>query len=79
MGVAEEDGVLPADAPPALIQQQRDFLLSGTAEQNAKLAVLDRQLAEVFQSSIISWSSNTMDDGTVDSSHRTGGSLQDSA
>ena len=38
-----------------------------------------RQAAEVFQSSIISWSSKIMDDGTVDSSQRTCGSLQDSA
>ena len=38
-----------------------------------------RQAAEVFQSSIISWSSKIIDDGIVDSSHRTWGSLQDSA
>ncbi len=33
----------PADAPPALMALQRKFLLDQTAEQKAKLAVLDRQ------------------------------------
>ena len=41
--------------------------------------VLGRQAAEVFQSSIISWSSKIIEDGIVDSSQRTWGSLQDSA
>src|SRR3954452_10410763 len=40
--------------------------------------IRDRQAAEVFQSSIISWSSKIIDDGTVESSHRTRGSRQDS-
>lgn len=33
----------PADAPPALVAAQKQFLLDQTAEQQAKLAVLDRQ------------------------------------
>jgi hemolysin D len=33
----------PADAPPALVAVQRQFLLDQTGEQQAKLAVLDRQ------------------------------------
>jgi len=33
----------PSDAPPALVAVQRKFLLDQTAEQRAKLAVLDRQ------------------------------------
>ncbi len=33
----------PADAPPSLVAVQRKFLLDQTAEQQAKLAVLDRQ------------------------------------
>jgi len=41
--------------------------------------VCARQAAEVFQSSIISWSSKIIEDGTVDSSQRTWGSLHDSA
>ena len=37
-----------------------------------------RQACEVFQSSRTSWSSKIIDDGTLDSSHRTSGSVHDS-
>jgi hemolysin D len=36
----------PDDAPPELIQMHRRFLVSQTAEQNAKLAAIDRQVAQ---------------------------------
>jgi hemolysin D len=36
----------PEDAPPALIAAQQEFLADQTAEQQAKLAVLDRQRAQ---------------------------------
>ncbi|MFY9990342.1 MAG: biotin/lipoyl-binding protein, partial [Rhodoplanes sp.] len=36
----------PQDAPPDLIQMHRRFLVSQTAEQNAKLAAMDRQVAQ---------------------------------
>ncbi len=36
----------PEDAPADLIELQRRFLVSQTAEQNAKLAELDRQIAQ---------------------------------
>ena len=36
----------PAGASPALIESQRQFLISQTAEHHAKLAALDRQLAQ---------------------------------
>ena len=45
----------------------------------ARREAVARQAAEVFQSSIISWSSKIIEDGMVDSSHRTWGSLQDSS
>jgi hypothetical protein len=38
-----------------------------------------RQVAEVFQSSTISWSSKIIAVGTVDSSQRSSGSVQDSS
>lgn len=38
--------VPPADAPPSLIEMQRRFLTSQIAEQNAKLAGIDRQVAQ---------------------------------
>jgi hemolysin D len=36
----------PDDAPPDLIQMHRRFLASQTVEQNAKLAAIDRQVAQ---------------------------------
>ena len=36
----------PDDAPPELIQMHRRFLVSQIAEQNAKLAAIDRQVAQ---------------------------------
>src|ERR1700747_2301440 len=36
----------PAEADPALVTMQRQFLLTQTAEQHAKLAALDRQKAQ---------------------------------
>src|SRR5215470_193002 len=36
----------PDDAPPDLIQMHRRFLVSQTVEQNAKLAAIDRQVAQ---------------------------------
>ncbi len=36
----------PGDAPPDLVQMHRRFLASQTAEQNAKLAAIDRQVAQ---------------------------------
>ena len=38
-----------------------------------------RQAAEVFQSSAMSWSSKIIEDGTVESSQRTSGSVHDSS
>ena len=38
-----------------------------------------RQASEVFQSSRTSWSSKIIEVGSVDSSHRTSGSVQDSS
>ena len=36
----------PTDAPSELIQMHRQFLVSQTAEQNAKVAAVDRQVAQ---------------------------------
>ena len=41
-----EDFHPPDGASPTLIEMQRQFLMSQTAEQNAKLAEIDRQLAQ---------------------------------
>jgi hemolysin D len=41
-----EDFVPPADASPVLIEMNRQFLISQTTEQQAKLAALDRQIAQ---------------------------------
>jgi hemolysin D len=36
----------PEDAPPALVEMHRRFLISKTAEQNAKLSAIDRQVMQ---------------------------------
>lgn len=36
----------PPDAPPSLVDMHRRFLVSQTAEQNAKIAAIDRQIAQ---------------------------------
>ena len=41
-----EDFRPPEGASPALIEMNRQFLISQTAEQQAKLAALDRQIAQ---------------------------------
>src|SRR5450756_227212 len=41
-----EDFHPPEGASPALIEMNRQFLISQTAEQQAKLAALDRQVAQ---------------------------------
>lgn len=41
-----EDFHSPKDASPALIEMNRQFLISQTSEQQAKLAALDRQIAQ---------------------------------
>ena len=41
-----EDFRPPADASPVLIEMNRNFLISQMAEQQAKLAALDRQIAQ---------------------------------
>src|ERR1019366_2469515 len=41
-----EDSRPPEGASPALIEMNRQFLISQTAEQQAKLAALDRQIAQ---------------------------------
>jgi hemolysin D len=38
--------VLPPDAPPALVETYRRFLLTQTSEHDAKLAEIDRELAQ---------------------------------
>ena len=71
--------LLRAEVAQVLVDPVADQAAADPVRPPAARCISPRQAAEVFQSSIISWSSKIIDDGTVDSSHRTCGSLQDSA